>query len=120
MKTKKYIGLLLLAGVLYSCDSHTYEDISETTIVEGKVTYDANIKSVIDNNCISCHSENGSVPYRPLTTYAEVKEAVQTTNLLERIQKQIGEPQQMPQGGRMPQDRINLILQWNTDGLLEN
>jgi hypothetical protein len=46
---------------------------------------------------------------------------VLTTNLLERIQKQNGDPDQMPKtGGRLPQNKIDLILRWNDEGLLEN
>jgi mono/diheme cytochrome c family protein len=118
---KKYIAIVLLTAGLYSCDSHTYEDIeADTPPITEKVTYEANAKAIIDANCISCHSADGIVPYRPLTTYEEVKEAVLTTNLLDRIQLQNGEPGIMPQGGRMAQSNIDILLQWNTDGLLEN
>jgi len=121
MNAKKYLGVTLLTLFLYSCDSHTYEELEETPpVVVGKVTYDAQVKAVIDNYCINCHSQNGSMPYRMLTNYAEVKDAIENTDLIDRIQRENGEPGQMPQGGRMPQGQINLILQWNTDGLLEN
>ena len=117
---KKYIYIALTAIALCSCDTHTYEDIADTPVIVGKVTYTANVKAVIDANCISCHADGGSASFRPLTTYTEVQEAVLNTNLLERIQMQNGENGQMPASGRMPQGNIDLILQWNTDGLLEN
>ena len=120
MKAKLFLGIGLLATALYSCDSHTYEEIEEDTVVVERVTYTANIKSIMDNNCISCHSTNGIVPYRPLTTYAEVKDAIENAGLLDRIQLENGEPGAMPQNGRMPQGRIDLILQWTEEGLLEN
>jgi mono/diheme cytochrome c family protein len=120
MKARIYFGIVLLATALYSCDSHTYEEIEEEVIIEGDVTYDANVKSIIDVNCISCHNDGGVAAYRPLTTYAEVKEAVEATDLLDRIQLQNSEPGVMPQTGRMPQSKIDVILQWNEDGLLEN
>lgn len=118
MKAIHYLGTVLLAGILFSCDSHTYEELEEAPVVEGNITYNQHIKPIIDSECVSCHSVQGG--YRPLTNYAEVKDAVQATNLLDRIQRQNGEPGAMPQGGRMTQSKIDLILQWNEDGLLEN
>lgn len=121
MRAIKYLGVALLALFLYSCDSNTYTEIEEKQpVIEGKVTYNANVKTIIDNICTSCHSANGTASFRPLTTYAEVKEAVETAGLLDRIQLENGEPGLMPQGGKMPQSRIDLILKWKEDGLLEN
>jgi len=118
---KKYLliaSLILLS--LSSCDSSTYESLEESQIIVGEATYETNVKSIINSNCVSCHSVGGTASFRPLTTYSEVKNAVLNTNLLDRIQRQNGEPGQMPQTGRMSQDKINTILQWNADGLLEN
>lgn len=120
MKAKKYTAIALLSIVLYSCDSHTYEEIQEEIIVEGDVTYNANVKSIIDDNCVSCHSDGNVASFRPLTTYNQVKAAVENGGLLQRIQMQDSEPGVMPQSGRMPQSKIDIILQWNQDGLLEN
>ncbi len=112
--------ILVLATVLSSCETNTYEDIGGTTNIVGDVTYEGHIKNVIDNNCIMCHAPGGESSFRPLTTYDQAREAVLTTNLLNRIQRQNGEEGQMPKTGRMPQDKINLILEWNNDGLQEN
>ena len=117
---KIYIVLPLIALALLSCETHTYEDIEENTVVADTVTYNAQAKVIIDANCITCHADGGSASFRPLTNYAEVKDAVLNTNLLERIQMQTGEPSVMPQSGRMPQGKIDIILQWNADGLSEN
>lgn len=117
---KKIIYISILLFVVLSCESNTYEDIEESTVIIGEATYIGNAKAIIDANCITCHSPGGVSSFRPLTTYLEVKEAIQTTNLLDRIQRQNGESGQMPQTGRMSQDKINIILQWNADGLLEN
>jgi len=116
---KKYFTVIIIAA-LFSCESVTYEELENTEPISGTITYNDHIKQVVEANCISCHSEGGLSGFRPLGTYTQLKEAVLTTNLLERIQKQNGEQGQMPQTGRMPQSNINLILQWNEDGLLEN
>jgi hypothetical protein len=115
---KKYIYLSGILLSLYGCESNTYESLEEPTVIVGKVNYTTNVKSIIDANCVGCHASGGSLV--PLGTYSEVKDAMQNTDLLDRIQRQNGAPGQMPRAGRMAQDRINTILQWNTDGLLEN
>jgi len=78
------------------------------------------VKTIIDGNCVSCHSSGGTASFRPLTTFAEVKAAVENSGLLGRIQKQTGQSGIMPQGGRMSQSNIDLVVKWNTDGLKEN
>lgn len=117
---KKILALFVLATIFISCDSSTYEELEEPTVIDGPVTYANTAKAIIDANCVRCHSPGGASAFRPLTTYLEVKDAVQNTNLLDRIQRQNGEPGQMPQTGRMAQDKINLLLRWRADGLLEN
>lgn len=116
---KKYIYISGIILSLYGCESNTYESLQEEPeVIVGKVTYAANAKTIIDANCIACHASGGTLT--PLETYAQVKDAMQNTNLLDRIQRQNGTPGQMPKAGRMAQDKINTILQWNKDGLLEN
>jgi len=122
---KKAITLTILLAALTSCsNSDTYEDIStppETVTPPvtdpSIITYTKDVKSIIDANCIGCHKIGGAASFRPLTTYTEVKAAVQTAQLLDRIQLQNGQQGLMPQTGRMSQANIDLILKWNTDGL---
>ncbi|SHL34065.1 hypothetical protein [Flavobacterium chilense] len=114
---KKYIYLSGIILSLCACESNTYESLQEPTVIVEKVTYNANVKAIVDANCIACHNSGSKL--LPLETYAQVKDALVNTNFLVRIQQQNGTPGQMPRAGRMPQDKINTILQWNTDGLLE-
>jgi uncharacterized membrane protein len=124
---KKTIALTILLAALTSCsDSDTYQDVSTPSTTPGTgtsattISYTKNVKSIIDANCISCHSSGRSAAFKPLTTYAEVKAAVENAGLLNRIQLQSGQQGLMPQGGRMSQTNIDLIVKWNTDGLKEN
>lgn len=129
---KKVLALTILFAAFASCsDSDTYQDI-ETPVTEtpttptnptepvAAITYTKNVKSIIDANCIGCHQSGRSAGFRPLTTYAEVKAAVESAGLLNRIQLQTGQQGIMPQAGRMSQANIDLIVKWNTDGLKEN
>jgi len=130
---KKTLALTILLAAFASCsDSDTYQDI-EKPIDTGTpptnptdpttptaFTYNKNVKAIIDASCAGCHSSSGSASFRPLTTYAQVKTAVESAGLLTRIKLQNGQQGLMPQGGRMSQTNIDAIVKWNTDGLKEN
>ncbi|GGB85045.1 hypothetical protein GCM10007424_26360 [Flavobacterium suaedae] len=126
MKMKNITKIIVVLTVfgLYSCDSNTYEDIEEDSITDDDIpvviTYDAHVKQIVDANCVTCHSAGATASFLPLTNYMEVKDAVENTDLLDRIQRQNGQPGLMPQTGRMPMNNIDAILEWNMDGLLEN
>ena len=84
------------------------------------VTYLANIKPIIDSNCIGCHSSppvNGA-PFS-LVSYAQVKNFAENGSLFSSVNKQTGESGAMPPAGRLPQTSIDLISHWLEDGLLE-
>jgi hypothetical protein len=111
---------ILVISLLLSCTNTSEDDLIETTPIETLVTYNANVKSIIDSNCISCHSdppENGA-PMQ-LTTYDNLKEAIENRNLINRISSN-DLSFVMPFGGpRLPQNLIDIVMQWETDGLLE-
>ena len=139
---KKTIVLTILMAAMASCsDSDTVQDIETPTAPTNptnptnptdptnptnptnpttSITYSKDVKSIIDANCISCHASGRSASFRPLTTFAQVKAAVENAGLLSRIQLQTGQQGIMPQAGRMAQANIDLIVKWNTDGLKEN
>lgn len=104
--------------MLTSCDTKTYEDISDNTPITDTVTYNKNVKAIIDNNCVVCHSPTGANPSVPFTNYTAVKNSID--NILDRIQRANGDPLKMPQGGTLSQDNINIMIKWKADGLLEN
>jgi uncharacterized membrane protein len=120
MKKNNLIYLLLFSLIFISCtndsQSDLLEDIDTTT-----VTYTANIKSIIDNNCNSCHSAP-PVNYAPmsLVTYPQVKTWVENGGINDRISRNQGASGMMPLGGtRLPQQSINLIIEWQNQGFLE-
>ena len=109
---------------IISCTNHSESDLLEPMPdpEPDLVTYVDDVKVIIDNNCLSCHSNppvNGAPVH--LTTYENVKSAVENANLISRISALAGEAGAMPFGGpRLPQNLIDLIIQWEADGLLEN
>lgn len=114
---KKTLLLSLSAVFLWSCSDNSPDDLIDATPVN-EVTYQAHVKPIIDNNCISCHAEPpiSGAPIS-LTTYDQVKTAVESHGLINRISKEETDGELMPLGGpKLPQNLINIIIQWQTDG----
>ncbi|SHF25040.1 hypothetical protein SAMN05443633_103360 [Chryseobacterium arachidis] len=102
------------AVLLIACESRTYEEISDKTPVAEQVTFNKDVKPIIDANCISCHSPGSQA----LTDYGQVKNNID--NIINRISRPTGDPLKMPQGGSLSPTQINIITKWKADGLLEN
>ncbi len=121
MKPRILFPLMVFASFLMSCSSDNPDTLMEDMPVDGLITYKQNVKSIIDNNCISCHAatpRNGAP--MSLVTYAQVKNAIQNRGLLNRISLNNGNSLLMPQGGpRLPQNTIDIVAKWQQDGLLE-
>lgn len=121
MKNILYI-VIILGLLLMSCTNASESDLIDVQPIPILVTYNDNVKTIIDNNCLNCHIQppvNGA--NTPLLIYDNVKNAVENNNLINRISSQAGDPGAMPFGGpRLPQNLIDLIIQWEADGLLEN
>ncbi len=115
-----FLPFLLL--FLASCSSNTIDDVSEFIEETPEVTTFQDVKSIFENNCLQCHSnppQNGAP--MPLVSFENVRDAVISRGLLDRISRNEGESGLMPLGGpRLPQSTINLIVSWEEDGLLEN
>lgn len=106
---------LLLGSCTNDSDSDLREPDSPTT-----ASYEANIKQIISNNCVGCHTDppiNGA-PFS-LNTYDRVRDRLEKGNLLAAMKRQTGEPAAMPPGGRLPQATIDLIEQWADEGFLK-
>ncbi len=119
---KRY-SLLLFSFMIVSCTTSTYDDIEEIPEEnQGELVTFQDVAFIFENNCTACHSnppQNGAP--MSLTNYSEIKNAVETRGLLDRISRDEGTQGLMPLGGpRLPQQQIDLITQWNIDGLLEN
>ena len=114
--------LLFFIGSIFaisSCTNDSEDDLIEQMQAPQLVTYTNSVKTIIDNNCISCHANmpvNGA-PFS-LIEYNDVKNNI--VSIINRISRQEGESGLMPAGGsRLPQILIDDVVQWQTDGLLE-
>ncbi|MEB8328668.1 c-type cytochrome [Flavobacteriaceae bacterium KMM 6897] len=108
--------ILPLASILvFSCSSDSEEDLNPTEkeVIENDITYTADIKPIITNNCISCHGvppTNGA-PFS-LTTFSEVSS--RANNIFTRTNNGT-----MPPTGKLPQTNIDLISAWIDGGKKE-
>jgi uncharacterized membrane protein len=105
---------MAIGSLIVSCESNTYEEIS---VVVDNPTYDANVKKIIQDNCLSCHSVSTDNELPNLESYAAVKDAAQNGLLLSEIAAPSG--QGMPEDGRMPQSQINIITTWAIQGYIQ-
>ena len=118
----KNIFLISAIVLVTSCSNHTIDDVTEPLEETPELVTFQDVKFVFDNVCQQCHT-NPPINGAPLQliTFDNVKEAVLNRNLLFRISRDNGDPFLMPFGGpRLPQGNIDLIFQWEADGLLEN
>lgn len=125
MKKLKTVFLtLMLASAVISCSSGGDDAPTPPVVVTPptggggtvtKPTYTANIKSIIDGNCVSCHSPAGQNSGVPLQTYAQV--SGKSSGIKIRIEKPAGDPLVMPKGGKLSQANIDLINKWIANGM---
>ena len=118
MKFKHLIFATMTSLFLMNCSNSGGDDLSGTPDPDPdtKITYDANIKNILNNNCTNCHgspTSNGAPT--SYTTYTQVKNDI--NKIISRINN-ASSP--MPQAGLMPQANRDLIQKWKDDGLLEN
>lgn len=104
---------------LSGCSNDSTNDL--TNPVPEKVTYTKDVKPIIDNNCIICHTsppKNGAP--MPLNSKLLVQDAIINKGLTSRIALPQGNPNLMPAGGtRLPQSSIDIIIKWQQDGFPE-
>jgi hypothetical protein len=121
-KLKAVCSVLVVALAVMSCsgggDDPVTPPVTPPTGGGSTVTnptYTANIKSIIDGNCISCHGPGGENSSVPLLTYTQV--SVKASEIKIRIEKPVGDPMVMPKGGKLSQTNIDLINKWIANGM---
>ncbi len=120
--------LLLLATVLcFNCsssddstDPNPDPDPQANPIPNKTTTYNADIKAIVDAQCIQCHTiplDEGA-PF-PMRNYQEVIDAINDDwDVFGRVST-TNQFNVMPPDGRLPQASVDLFLDWEADGLLE-
>lgn len=113
----KIVPLACMLFLFLGCTNDSESDLVDDN-VPGTTTYTNSIKSIMDTNCISCHGNtpSGGAPMS-LTTYQNVKDAVISRGLIDRVSRAQGASGMMPLGGtRLSQSSIDQIVDWKNNG----
>jgi len=114
------MALFLFIGIT-ACSNDSEDDLIDQMQNPDPITYTDDVKTIIDNNCLNCHSDpptNGA-PIA-LVSYLQVRNSAENGSLINRIERQVGESGAMPLGGpRLPQTLIDIVVQWEADGFVE-
>lgn len=82
-----------------------------------KVTYNANIKTLLASSCTPCHLTGGTHPSK-WDDYQTTKSKI--NGILDRVQRETTATGFMPVGGsKLSAENIALLKKWVDDGLLE-
>jgi hypothetical protein len=115
-KTKQTLLILMSVFAILGCSSDTISDLIDDNNI-GTVSYNQNIKPIIDNYCVNCHGANNPSANLRLDTYESTREGVLSRNVIERISLPQGNSLLMPQSGnRLSQNNINLFINWQNEG----
>lgn len=85
--------------------------------VTGSGPYFPKVKTIIQNNCLSCHSSTGSWAGRPVSFDTDPSIASQYA----AIKSAVNDPvtvvnRRMPEGGMLSASDIDIIVQWYNKG----
>ncbi len=118
-------ALLVVCVSCSSSDDNTIptpidDEPEENPIPTKTSTYTADVKAIIDAECIRCHS-NPPINNAPisLVTFQDVVLAANSRDLSGRVSTTIDRVVMPSDTGRLPQGTIDIILDWEADGLLE-
>lgn len=116
MKRLLLIPALFSILLISSCSSGSDDDDMGPPPPSNKVTYTGTVKAIIDAHCISCHN-NPPVNNAPmsLTTYDNVKSAVQTRGLIGKVESGA----MPPVGEDLTLMEVQAIKDWEAGGFLE-
>jgi uncharacterized membrane protein len=117
---KNIIGPIL-SILLFSC---SYEKIeppaannSEDELIIEDITYTNDVKPILDQHCISCHSPSGSQSWLDVSTYSGAKAQVTNGGIQSRVINE--SPSPMPPSGGISQEEKNIIQTWIDQGTIE-
>lgn len=112
---KIYI-VICVFGTIISCTSVNEDDLIDIPVTT-VITYEANIRPITQGICTECHRDPpiNNAPM-PLTTSAEVRSAIETRGLIDRINDQTSP---MPPAGLLPVATRELFQQWIDGGFIE-
>lgn len=112
--TFKNLFLVVIGSIIFSACSTNVEEPMEEVVTNSckTVSYASTVKSIIDANCIECHSQNGG-QFPNLDTYNALSS--NANSVLSEV-----ESRRMPIGGSLTTAEITSIKCWVQNGALNN
>ncbi len=89
----------------------------DTPIIDWTISYESDVKRIIQNNCITCHSKPSPSARLDLTDLDELKYAIKHKNLIKRMNDK-NDP--MPPKEMLSLKDRMIIFKWKKNGLLNN
>jgi len=105
--------LVSLAGII---SVHCQKE-ETTNPPEAIAVYNPDVKSLMSDYCITCHSTSSASAGLKLDNYQDVRAAVENGNLISRINDV---NQIMPPSGLMAKEERDLIVAWKNAGYPRN
>jgi hypothetical protein len=121
MSFRNVFFVLIVTSLATSCYYDNAEDLYQNFPKDCDVTavsYSMDIEPILNQSCLGCHGSTAPQAGLDLSTHANVfanKEKVR-----DRINRPIGDPLVMPQGGPMIKCNIDKINAWIDQGALNN
>ena len=109
---KKFVLFAIIVGIgcLVACrSSQSTQPITPAT----EVTYNGQVRSIMNNYCVTCHAGEDPASGFALTSYEEVRKQAEKGELLFRINSR---KYPMPKGGLMPKNQRLLLQAWADQG----
>lgn len=133
--------LILLTGVITSCEDNEINDLLEEEAMVDEddnddddsgddddddddgdssadlVTYQNTVKAILDNACVECHGASSATAGIQVHTFETAKAVAESGRMLARM---TNTSSPMPPSGNLPASIVQDIMDWIDDGLLEN
>lgn len=114
VKNKNILLIFSMITILYGCETHIQDDIvaidEEEESCDPDISFSADVKPIIDANCISCHGGNQAPNLSTFNGISINADRVKTQVVSRR----------MPLGGSLTQEEIEFIKCWIENGALNN
>jgi len=112
---KRFIlsSAVLIALTLGACSNDSDDDMTPPPPPPNDVTYANDVKAIIDGRCLTCHGNptaNGAP--MSLTTFDEVKNAVQSRGLIGQVENGT----MPPTGSDLTSSQVQTIKDWQSGG----
>jgi uncharacterized membrane protein len=113
-KMKRIRSFLLMAPAMAFV---TFISCSKEDMTPAPDKYFPLVKTIIQNNCLSCHSSSGSWEGRPVSFDSDTSIAELSSSIKAAVADPISPTnRRMPQGGSLSATDIDIIVKWFNKG----